>query len=146
MPTSEIELTWAASSTPDRASRVTVAGWPTWTLLMSDSLNATVMVSVFVLTISANAEADPDPEFEEPDEPDEPEPPPRLPAVVPVPLPEELLEDVDPFDEDELPAPPPETASPGDRLDSDAIVPLTGAYSLVLFTPTSALCTPACAE
>ena len=49
---------------------------------MSDSLNATVIVSVFVLTISANPELDP----ELPEEPDAA----RLPAVVPVP--DELLE------------------------------------------------------
>jgi hypothetical protein len=95
------------------------------------------MVNVSVLMISANPEPleDPEPleEFE----------PPRLPAVVPVP-PEalELLEE----DDDEFPDPPLDTASLGVRLDSDAIVPLTGAYSLVLVTAVSALCTPAWAE
>jgi hypothetical protein len=80
------------------------------------------MVSVFVLMISANPEPEPD----EPDEPDEPEEP-RLPAVVPVP--DELLAADDALEEDdeELPDPPPDTASPGVRVDSEAIVPLTGA-------------------
>ena len=90
---------------------------------MSDSLNATVIVNVLVLMISAKpAPEDP----EEPEEPEDPEPP-RLPAVVPEPDPlleEELEEDEE---DEELPDPPPDTASPGVRLDSDAIVPLTGA-------------------
>jgi hypothetical protein len=95
------------------------------------------MVSVFVSMISAKPELDP-----EPDELEEFEPP-RLPAVVPV----ELLEEDDALeDDDELADPPPDTASPGVRLDSEAIVPPTGAYSLVLVTAVSALCTPACAE
>ena len=86
------------------------------------------------------------PEPEEPDEPEDPEPP-RLPAVVLEPEPEEPEEELeDDEEEEELPDPPPDTASPGVRLDSDAIVPLTGAYSLVLFTPVSALCSAACAE
>jgi hypothetical protein len=98
------------------------------------------MVSVFVSMISAKPEPleDPEPleEFE----------PPRLPAVVPVPDPDELLDDEDEeLLEVELPDPP-DTASPGVRLESEAIVPLTGAYSLVLFTAVSALWTPACAE
>ena len=38
------------------ASMVTVAACPTFTLLMSDSLNATVMVIESVLTISANGD------------------------------------------------------------------------------------------
>ena len=104
---------------------------------MSDSLNATVMVSEFVLMISAKPEPEPD-ELEEFELP-------RPPAVVPVP--EELLEDDDALeDDDEFPDPPPDTASPGVRLESDAIVPLTGANSLVLFTAVSAVCTPAWAE
>jgi hypothetical protein len=82
---------------------------------MSDSLKATLIVSVLVFTISANPEL----ELEEPE-------PPRLPEVVPDPLDEEeeLLEA---FDDEELPDPPPDAASPTDRLDSEAIVPLTGA-------------------
>jgi len=104
---------------------------------MSDSLNATVIVSEFVLMISANPEL-------EPLDDDEPEPP-RLPAVAappaPAPLPEEL-EDEDELLE-ELPELPADTASPGVRLDSEAIVPLVGAYSLVLLTAISALCTAA---
>jgi hypothetical protein len=101
---------------------------------MSDSLKATLIVSVLVFTISANPEL----ELEEPE-------PPRLPEVVPDPLDEEE-ELFEAFDDEELPDPPPDTASPTDRLDREAIVPLTGAYSLVLFTAVSALCTPACAE
>jgi hypothetical protein len=96
---------------------------------MSDSLNATVIVSVFVLMISANP-------LEELEPLEEPEPP-RLPAVEPVP--DEPVEADDALEDDEFPDPPPDTASPGVRLDSDAIVPLTGAYSLVLFTAVSAL-------
>lgn len=88
-------------------------------MLMSDSLNATVIVRLSVFTISANPELDPELELEELE-------PPRLPAVVPE-LPEEPEEDDDPEDEEELPDPPPDTLSPGVRLDSEAIVPLTGA-------------------
>jgi hypothetical protein len=96
---------------------------------MSDSLNATVIVIVLVFTISANDELD---EFDELEELE-----PRLPAVVPVPLLEEelddelleLLDDVDPD----------ETESPGSRLDSDTIVPLIGACSLVFLSAASAL-------
>jgi hypothetical protein len=96
------------------------------------------MVSVLVLTISAKLELDPE-LLEEPE-------PPRLPAVVlEPPPPEELLEDDDPLDE-ELPDPPPDTASPGVRLESEATVPLTGAYSLVLVSAVSALCRLAWAE
>ena len=60
---------------------------------MSDSLNATVIVSEFVLTISAN------PELELLDDED----PPRLPAValpvVDAPLPDELEEDDEELEE-----------------------------------------------
>jgi hypothetical protein len=94
------------------------------------------MVSVLVLMISANPE-----ELEELEELE----PPRLPAVVPDPPEDELLDEEDPVDE-ELPDPLPDTASPGVRLESEAIVPLTGAYSLVSLSAVSALCTPACAE
>jgi hypothetical protein len=95
------------------------------------------MVSVFVLMISAK----PDPDPEELDEPE----PPRLPAVVPVP--DDPFEEEDALEDDEeLADPPPDTASPGVRLDSEAIVPLTAAKSLVLFSAVSALCTPAWAE
>jgi hypothetical protein len=88
---------------------------------MSDSLNATVIVSESVLTISAN------PELEPLDE--EPEPP-RLPALADpaAPLPEPDPEPDEDDDElDELPELPADTLSPGARLDSDAIVPLVGA-------------------
>jgi hypothetical protein len=85
---------------------------------MSDSLNATVIVSESVLMISANPELDP---LEE----DDPEPP-RLPAVAdPLPPLPELDDDDDELDE--LPDPPADTVSPGVRLESDAIVPLVGA-------------------
>ena len=60
---------------------------------MSDSLNATVIVSVLVLMISAKPEL----ELDEPDDPD----PPRLPAVVPDPLPDDPLPD-DPLEDDPL--------------------------------------------
>jgi hypothetical protein len=80
---------------------VTVAGWPILTLVMSDSLNATVIVIALVFTISANVELDELDEFEEFDELELPRPP----AVVPVVLLEEdeddellpeLVDDVDP--------------------------------------------------
>jgi hypothetical protein len=79
-------------------------------LLTSDSLNATVIVSLCVLTISAN-ELEEDEEPVEPVEPVEPEPP-RLPAVVPVPPVADELDDelllalLDELD-------PPLTESPG---------------------------------
>jgi hypothetical protein len=103
---------------------------------MSDSLNATVIVSESVLTISAKPE---------PLEDDDPEPP-RLPAVAaPLPPLPELDDEEDDDELDELPDPPADTVSPGVRLESDAIVPLVGAYSLVLATAVSAVCTAACA-
>jgi hypothetical protein len=88
---------------------------------MSDSLNATVIVSEFVLTISANPEL----ELLEEEDPD----PPRLPAVAapPVPLPEPELDDDEELLDEPLEDPPADTESPGVRLDSDAIVPLVGA-------------------
>lgn len=106
-------------------------------MLTSDSLKATVIVSVFVLTISAN----PDPEPLEDDEPELP----RLPAVAAplapdAPLPDEPEPDDDEDElDDEDPELPPDTLSPGVRLDKEAIVPLVGAYSLVLLTATSAV-------
>ncbi len=104
MPTGEIALTWAPSSTPESASSVTVADCPTLILLISDSLNGTVIVIVPEPTISANAELEPLPD-DEADEPDEPEP---------------------------LVVAPDDTESPGDMLARETIVPPTGAYSLVL--------------
>jgi hypothetical protein len=102
---------------------------------MSDSLNATVMVSEFALTISANPE-----ELELLE--DEP---PRLPAVVPAPVvPDEPVELDDELDEDPVEEPP-ETVSPGDRLESEAITPLVGAYSLVALSAVSAVWTAASA-
>jgi hypothetical protein len=104
---------------------------------MSDSLNATVIIIVLVFTISANAELDELDEFDELELP-------RLPAVVPVPALEEepagelvleLADDVE----------PPETESPGWRLDSDTIVPLIGAYSFVALSAAVALFTLASA-
>jgi hypothetical protein len=53
VPTGEIEVTCAPSWTPLTALIETVAAWPTLMLLMSDSLNETVIVSVFELMISA---------------------------------------------------------------------------------------------
>jgi hypothetical protein len=88
---------------------------------MSDSLNATVIVSEFVLTISANPALEP---LE-----DEEEDPPRLPAVAAPPLVAAPLPEEPEDDEllDELPEPPPDTVSPGVKLESEAIVPLVGA-------------------
>src|SRR4249919_3327800 len=84
-------VTCAPSSTPLSASSVIVAGWPTFTLLMSDSLKATVIVMVLLFTISANAELEP---LDEPVLLDEPEPP-RLPAADDPPeLGEELEEEL----------------------------------------------------
>jgi hypothetical protein len=107
------------------------------TLLMSDSLNATVIVIVCVLTISANAE----PELPDPVEPVEPvDEPPSPPAdELPVPPPEEdELDDDEPFelllDDD-----PADTESPAPKLESETIVPLTGANSRVATNACSAL-------
>ncbi len=99
-----------------------VAGCPTLTLVTSDSLSATVIVIVSVLTISANAELLL-PELEDEEELE----PPRLPAVVaPVPL----LPELEPPLEEPAAALlelPPDTWSPGWRLESETIVPLVGA-------------------
>jgi hypothetical protein len=69
--------------------------------------------------------------------------PPRLPAVVP----EEVLEEEP--DDEELPevleVDPAETALPAERLASETIVPLVGAYSLVRASAVVALCTLASA-
>jgi hypothetical protein len=118
--------------------------------LTSDSPKATVIVIVRVLTISANGELVLAPDDEEDDV--ELLEPPTLPAVVPVEPPvEEPVEDEVPVDALEvpdveaLPVEPADTVSPGDRLASDTIVPLIGAYSLVLLCALSALSTPACA-
>jgi hypothetical protein len=89
------------------------------TLLMSDSLNATVIVSWWALTISVKFVLD----EEELDEEDEP---PRLPELVPdEDEPEEPDDDVpvEEVDDDD----PDDTASPGERLSSETIVPLVGA-------------------
>jgi hypothetical protein len=127
VPTVEIALTCAPSFTPVSASSVTVAGWPTFTLLTSDSLRATVIVIEPVLMISTNGEV----ELAEPvlDEDEELEPP-RLPAAVPAePLPVEAEDDPLPelADPDPLDVDPAETESPGDRFASETIVPLIGA-------------------
>ncbi len=122
------------------ASSVTVAGCPTLTLPMSDSLNATVIVIVPASTISANAELEGDEDDELP----------RLSAVVPVPPDAELDEDPLAAAFDVVPA---DIESPANEPDSDTIVPLLGAYSLVsasasfaLRTFAFALSTDACAE
>jgi hypothetical protein len=86
---------------------------------MSDSLNATVIVSVPVLTISANGVLDPLPD-------DDPLPP-RLQAEV---LPPALPDDEEDDEEDELEAlalDPADTVSPAVKLASEAIVPPVGA-------------------
>jgi hypothetical protein len=147
VPTGEIEVTCAPSSTPLSASGVTVAAFPTFSLLTSDSLNATVIVIVRVLTISANGELElPD---DEEDELEVVEP--RLPAVAPE---EPVVGDADEAevpleldvpDADALPVVPADTVSPGDTLARDTIVPLFGAYSLVLLSAACAVSTFACA-
>lgn len=124
VPIGEIAVTWAPSSTPLRALSVTVAACPTFTLVTSDSLRATVIVIVLELTIWTNgvavapAEAEPVPlvELE----------PPRPPAaVVPPPpvLPVELLE----AEPDAADVEPADTESPAVSPAIEAIVPLTGA-------------------
>ena len=126
-------LTWPASSTPVRASRVTVAGWPNLTWLMSDSLNGTVIVIDPVLTISMKPEPEDDELLElaeaappEPD-PEPPAPPPSPPALAaPAPLPEPP-DAPDPEPPPEPPAEPVDTVSPGVRLDTDTTVPVAGA-------------------
>jgi hypothetical protein len=126
---------------------------------MSDSLNGTVTVIVPVSTISANGLLElPEPEPLEPEDPDpeepvpepELEPPPRLPAVAlpalpPPPLPVEP-EDPDALLLEALEFEPAETLSPGERLASETIVPLVGAYSLVSASAVWAFCTLAWAE
>jgi hypothetical protein len=114
-----IEVTLAASSTPVSASSVTVAGCPTLTSLMSDSLNGTVIVKWLVLTISAK------PELELLDAPDELDPPPPSPPAVVAPVVAALLE---PELELEEPAELPEVmASPGEIDSSETTVPAAGA-------------------
>jgi hypothetical protein len=105
---------------------------------MSDSLKATVIVIVPVLTISANAEPAPlaDPVELEP----------RLPAVVEPAPPEPVAEVDEPVELLALEeADPPETESPGWALESETIVPLVGAYSLVFARFVSAVLIAACA-
>lgn len=91
------------------------------TLLMSDSLKATVIVIVLLLTICANGEVEPV-ELEEDDELE----PPRLPEVDPAPLFVEELDD-EVVDVEALEVDPADTESPGERFASETIVPLTGA-------------------
>jgi hypothetical protein len=90
---------------------------------MSDSLSATFIVIELVLTISANAELVLADDEEEDDELE----PPRLPAAVaPVAEPDDVpLPDV--VDVDALEVEPADTVLPGERLESDTIVPLIGA-------------------
>jgi hypothetical protein len=110
---------------------------------MSDSLKATVIVIVPVLTISANGEL-------EPLEPGDELELPRLPAVAdppaapPAPAPDEVLDDELLLEEAEV-VEPALTWSPGTRVASDTIVPLTGAYSFVSASACSALWTLASA-
>ncbi|HEY1522786.1 MAG TPA: hypothetical protein VGF70_07210 [Solirubrobacteraceae bacterium] len=117
---------------------------------MSDSLKASVIVIELVLTISANGVAEAEEEEEEALEP------PRLPAVVPLVVPVEELDEDPPLDVEDpeaLEVEPADTVSPGERPDSDTIVPLIGADSVVsasavlaLLTFAWALYTAACAE
>jgi hypothetical protein len=116
--------------------------------LTSDSLKATVIVNVLELTISANGElvlVDDDPDEVELLEP-------RLPAEVPEGAPvdepddaEVPVEPVDVADPEAFPVLPADTLSPGERLATDAIVPLIGAYSFVSLSAVCALSTLACA-
>jgi hypothetical protein len=147
VPTGEIAVTWAPSVTPLRASTVIVAGWPTFTLLTSDSLSATVMVIVLELTISTKGV--PEEELVPVVEPELPRPPAVVAAAV--------LEVLDVLEElllapETLDVEPAETESPLERPAVEMIVPLIGAYSLVsasavlaLWTLCSALSTAACA-
>jgi hypothetical protein len=98
---------------------------------------------VFVLTISTNGEEElPEPDEDE-DEPVLPRPPVVAPPVVPVVELEDPVLDVEEVDAVEVD--PAVTESPGERLATDATVPLTGAYSLVLLTAVCAVLTLACA-
>jgi hypothetical protein len=84
---------------------------------MSDSLNATVIVSVLVLTISAKSVLVvelPDEELEEP----------RLPELVALVAPEELEPELVELAEEPLLLEV--TVSPGERLSSETIVPTVG--------------------
>jgi hypothetical protein len=126
---------------------VMVAGCPSLTLVMSDSLNETFMLIVPVLTISAKDEL----EDEDADEAEEL--PPKLPAVVLPPPPEPELPVDDEPPAAPLPPDPAVTESLGIRLDSDTTVPVAGAWSWVLARALSAfwrltwaLYTAACAE
>jgi hypothetical protein len=96
---------------------------------MSDSLNATVIVILPVLTMSANGEPEllavEEEEAGVPELEDDVPEPPRPPAVVPEEPAVEEPDDEDPADE--LDVAPAETASPGERLASETIVPLMGA-------------------
>ena len=88
-------------------------------MLTSDSLNATVIFSWWVLTISVKLELDEE-EFDDEDDP------PRLPELLPdEDEPEEPVDDVplDEVDDDD----PEDTASPGERLSRETMVPLVGA-------------------
>src|SRR5689334_14259773 len=99
--------------------------------MISDSLNATVIVIVRELTISANCVLE---EFDELEELELP----RLPAVVlEFELEEELADELVLELLEELN--PAVTESPGWRVVSDAILPLIGAYSLVFARVSSAV-------
>ena len=124
MPRVEIAVTRAASSTPVSASSVTVAGCPTLTLEMSDSLKATVIVIDPVSTISTNPVLDDEDELLEPVELLEP---PRLEPVLALPVAEDPVL-LDPVDEDpELAELLPETVSPGEMASTEMTVPVAGA-------------------
>ena len=68
-----MSVTRAANSSPDAALTVTVAGWPTLTEPMSDSLSETSIVKR--LSCARVIKPDELPELEESDEPEPPRPP-----------------------------------------------------------------------
>src|ERR1700744_143750 len=111
-------LTWPASSTPERASRVTLAGCPSLILEISDSEKATVMVIAWVLTISTRPVLLDDELLLEP---------PRLPAVDPVLAVEPVLLPVEPELDPVLELEPPEIWSPGETSSTLTTVPPAGA-------------------
>ena len=100
---------------------MTLAGWPTLILEMSDSLKATVIVIEPVLTISTR------PELLEDDDELLLEPP-RLPAVELEPDPELTPEPELELEPEPDPEPEPaETVSPGETLATLTTVPVAGA-------------------
>ena len=137
-------VTCAASFSVASALTVTVAGWPTLTLLMLDSLIGTTSCIPLTSIRSMNPELVFDELVELLDDPPEA---PLWPPEPPVEEPDDEAADVLPVAE-----PLPETVSPT-APDTDATVPAKGAYSFVsltacwaLVTAASAVCTLACAD